>query len=248
MLFLLFPNKLLNNFVCLQDINRKQSLFRQHVSTLKPTKDIAKIQKDEFLHSNKEEVSFVAEDQLADKIHQENLDKLAKMSEAEILKEKKILEETLDSKIIQFLKNRKKCGKRSIEESMNTTLSTNSVASLDTESSDKKLKLSSNDNDTEIENDTNISITKEITMDVEVPDDKKTKFPLKGDDTNMDWEDDTVSIPKSSKEILEASKQKGWLHMDKPEPEKLKWMKELTEEKEELATNEEYNARFDFNG
>jgi len=200
------------------------------------------------LHSNKEEVSFVAEDQLTDKIHQENLDKLAKMSEAEILKEKKILEETLDSKIIQFLKNRKKYGKRSIEESMNTASSTNSVVSLDTESSDKKLKLSLNDNnDTEIENDTNVSITKEITMDI-VPSDKKTKFPLKGDDTNMDCEDDTVSIPKSSKEILEVSKQKGWLHMDKPEPEKLKWMKDLMEEKEELATNEEYNARFDFNG
>lgn len=200
------------------------------------------------MHSNKEEVSFVAEDQLADKIHQENLDKLAKMSEAEILKEKKILEETLDSKIIQFLKNRKKYGKRSIEESMNTASSTNSVVSLDTESSDKKLKLSLNDNnDTEIENDTNVSITKEITMDI-VPSDKKTKFPLKGDDTNMDCEDDTVSIPKSSKEILEVSKQKGWLHMDKPEPEKLKWMKDLMEEKEELATNEEYNARFDFNG
>lgn len=200
------------------------------------------------MHSNKEEVSFVAEDQLADKIHQENLDKLAKMSEAEILKEKKILEETLDSKIIQFLKNRKKYGKRSIKESMNTASSTNSVVSLDTESSDKKLKLSLNDNnDTEIENDTNVSITKEITMDI-VPSDKKTKFPLKGDDTNMDCEDDTVSIPKSSKEILEVSKQKGWLHMDKPEPEKLKWMKDLMEEKEELATNEEYNARFDFNG
>lgn len=200
------------------------------------------------MHSNKEEVSFVAEDQLADKIHQENLDKLAKMSEAEILKEKKILEETLDSKIIQFLKNRKKYGKRSIEESMNTASSSNSVVSLDTESSDKKLKLSLNDNnDTEIENDTNVSITKEITMDI-VPSDKKTKFPLKGDDTNMDCEDDTVSIPKSSKEILEISKQKGWLHMDKPEPEKLKWMKDLMEEKEELATNEEYNARFDFNG
>ncbi|XP_011258962.2 RNA polymerase II-associated protein 1 [Camponotus floridanus] len=246
-----FPKvfKLDDNVLTKKDINRKQSLFRQHVSTLKPTKGIAKIQKDEFLHSNKEEVSFVAEDQLADKIHQENLDKLAKMSEVDILKEKKILEETLDSKIIQFLKNRKKCEKRSIEKSMNTASSTNSVVSLDTESSDKKLKLSLNDNNnTEIENDTNISITKEITMDVEVPDDKKTKFPLKGNDTNMDWEDDTVSIPKSSKEILEASKQKGWLHMNKPEPEKLKWMKDLTEEKEELATNEEYNARFDFNG
>lgn len=206
-----------------------------------------KIQKDEFLHNNKEEVSFVA-----DEIHQENLDKLAKMSEAEILKEKKILEETLDSNLIQFLKNRKKYGKRSIEESSNTASFANRVVSLDTESSDKKLKLSLNDNnDMKIENDTNVSITKEITMGIEAPNDKKTKFPLDKDDTNMDCEDDTVSIrnmPKSSKEILEASKQKGWLHMDKPELEKLEWMEDLTEQKEEPATNEEYNARFDFNG
>lgn len=231
----------------MQDINSKQSLFRQHVSTLKSTKDAVKIQRDEFLHRNKEEVSFVAEDQLTDQIHQENVDKLAKMSEAEILEKKKILEKTLDSNIIQFLKNRKKCGKRSIEESMNIASFANRVVSLDTESSDKKLKLSLNDNnDTKIGNDTNVTNPKEITMDIEVSNNKKIK--LKEDDTNMDCEDDTVSIPKSSKEILEASKQKGWLHMDKPEPEKLKWMEDLMEEKEESATNEEYNARFDFNG
>lgn len=228
----------------MQDINNKQSLFRQHVSTLKSTKDNAvKIQRDEFLHRNKEKVSFIAEDQLTDQIHQENLDKLAKMTEAEILEKKKILEETLDSKIIQFLKNRKKYGKRSIEESMNTASFANRIVSLDTKSSDEKLKLSLNDNnDTKIGNYTNV---KEI-MDIEVSNIKRIK--LKEDDINMDCEDDTVSIPKSSKEILKASKQKGWLHMDKPEPEKLKWMEDLMEEKEESATNEEYNARFDFNG
>lgn len=241
-----FPKvfKLDDNVLTKKDINNKQSLFRQHVSTLKSTKDNAvKIQRDEFLHRNKEKVSFIAEDQLTDQIHQENLDKLAKMTEAEILEKKKILEETLDSKIIQFLKNRKKYGKRSIEESMNTASFANRIVSLDTKSSDEKLKLSLNDNnDTKIGNYTNV---KEI-MDIEVSNIKRIK--LKEDDINMDCEDDTVSIPKSSKEILKASKQKGWLHMDKPEPEKLKWMEDLMEEKEESATNEEYNARFDFNG
>ncbi|XP_029167973.1 RNA polymerase II-associated protein 1 [Nylanderia fulva] len=224
----------------------KQSLFRQHVSTLKSVKDDStKIQRDESLHCDKEGASFIAEDQLAIKIHQENLDKLAKMSEAEILKKKRLIEDVLDSKIIQFLKNKKKCRERSIEESMQGTMPVANRAIMSTEFNDKKLKLSSNDNDTKIENNTSsVSITKETAMDVEVSNDKKIEA-----NTNMDYEDDTVNIPKSSKEILEASKQKGWLHMNTPEPEKLKWMEDLTEEKkDEPVINEEYNARFDFNG
>ncbi|XP_070154154.1 RNA polymerase II-associated protein 1 [Polyergus mexicanus] len=200
-----------------KNTSNKQSLFRQHISTLKSVRhDLVKVQRNESLHHNKEEASFVAKDRLAIEIHQENLAKLAKMSKAEILKEKKILEDTLDSKLVQFFKNRKKCGKRLIAEGNSTS---------------------------------SVSIGKETAMDVEVSNDKKTKHPLNEDDINMDYEDDAVSIPKSSKEILEASKQKGWLHMDIPEPEKLKWMEDLIEEeKDEPATNEEYNARFDFNG
>lgn len=214
--------------------------------------DLAKVQRNESLYHNKEEASFVTKDQLAIEIHQENLAKLAKMSEAEILKEKKILEDTLDSKLVQFFKNRKKCGKRSIAEDTQETMSLSDRAIIDTEVFiDKKLKLSSNDNnDTKMGNNiSSVSIEKETAMDVEVSNDKKTKHPLNEDDINMDYEDDTISIPKSSKEILETSKQKGWLHMDTPEPEKLKWMEDLMEkEKDEPATNEEYNARFDFNG
>ncbi|KAM0733735.1 RNA polymerase II-associated protein 1 [Formica fusca] len=236
-----------------KNTSNKQSLFRQHVSTLKSVRDdLAKVQRNESLHHNKEEASFVTKDQLAIEIHQENLAKLAKMSEAEILKEKKILEDTLDSKLVQFFKNRKKCGKRLIAEDTQETMSLADRAIIDTEVFiDKKLKLSSNDNnDTKMENNTSsVLIGKETAMDVEVSNDKKTKHPLNEDDINMDYEDDTISIPKSSKEILETSKQKGWLHMDTPEPEKLKWMEDLMEkEKDEPATNEEYNARFDFNG
>lgn len=209
-------------------------------------KDLAKVRKNESLHHNEEEESFVAKDQLAIEIHQENLAKLAKMSEVEILKEKKILEDMLDPKLIQFFKNRKKYGKRSIEKGMQeTALIPANRAITDAEVFiDKKLKRSSNDNDT-----ASVSITKETAMDVEVSNDKKMKLSLNENDINMDYENDAVNIPKSSKEILEASKQKGWLHMDTPEPEKLKWMEDLMEEKnDELATNKEYNARFDFNG
>lgn len=228
----------------------KQSLFRQHVSTLKSVKnDSAEVQRNESLHCDKEEASFIADDQLAIEIHRENLDKLAKMSETEILKEKKTLEDTLDPKIIQFLKNKKKYGKRSIEKSMQGSVANKAI--MDTEVfNDKKLKLSLNDNDTKMENNTSsVSIMKETSMDVEISDDEKIKLFSNAADANMDCEDDTIIIPESSKNILETGKQKGWLHMDTPEPEKLKWMEDLREkEKDKPAINEEYNARFDFNG
>jgi len=211
-----------------------------------------KVHRDESFRCNKEE-AIVMEDQLTIEIHKENLEKLAQMSEAEILEEKRKLEETLDPKIIQFLRNKKsKFGKRPIEQdSKQLSASVANKILIDTEvSSDKKIKLSSNDNKgMECENDIASTLTaEEITMDAEVPNNKKTKLSS-NDDTEMDCEDDTLNIPESFKEIFEESKQKGWLHMNTLEPEKLKWMEDLPErKKDEPAPNEEYNARFDFNG
>lgn len=192
------------------------------------------------------------ENQLTIEIHKENLEKLAQMSQAEILEEKKKLEETLDPKIIQFLRNKNKFGKRSIEQDSKqcstSVASKTAISSLDTEvSSDKKMKLSNN-SEMDCENDTaSPSVAKETTMDTEISN-NKTKLPSDGIDTKMDCEDDTLSIPKSSKEIFEEGKQKGWLHMNTPEPEKLKWMEDLLEKKKDELMPEEYNARFDFNG
>lgn len=213
--------------------------------------DSTKIQTDESSPCNKRE-AMVTEDQLAIEIHKENLEKLAKMSEEEILEEKRKLEETLDPMIIQFLKNKKKFGKRSIEQDKQCSISgVSKTTEIDIEvSSDKKIKLSSNDNDSKMdcENDVvSTSITKEVTMDTGKSNDRKIKFPSNVN-TKMDCEDNTINIPELSKEIFEESKQKGWLHMI-PEPEKLKWMENLPEKrKNEPTPTEEYNARFDFNG
>lgn len=177
------------------------------------------------------------------------------MSQEEILTEKKKLEETLDPKIIQFLRNKRshKSKKRSAEENKlqpNVSVINNEV--IDTEPpDDKKIKLllNKNENDVEMncENASNVSILEETVMDTEVSSDKTEK--MLNDDKKMDCKDDTLNIPESSKEILEESKQKGWLHMDRPEPDKLKWMEDLLEEKKnEPMLNEEYNARFDFKG
>lgn len=173
------------------------------------------------------------------------------MSEAEILEERKKLEETLDPKIIQFLRNKNKIsGKRSIGQS-SVRSNVSSRVTISTEAcNSKKIKFFSSDkNDTQIncENDTSsISVVKEA-INTEVSSDKK-KFSL-NNGTEMDCGNDTSSIPESPKKILKVSKQKGWLHMDTPEPEKLKWMEDLpVEKKDEPAPNAEYNARFDFNG
>lgn len=233
-------------------MDNKQSLFWQKVSKLKSTKDdLAKDQMDESSHCNKEE-AIAMEDQLAIEIHNENLKKLAQMNEAEILEEKRKLEQILDPKIIQFLRNKKKkVEKRPIEQDSNVSVASKTRA-MDTEaSSDKKMKLSSSDNDSKMdyENDTTSILTaKETVMNTEVSNDKKTKVPSDDVDTKMDCETDTLNIPESSKEIFEESKQKGWLHMNTPEPEKLKWMEDLEKKDGEPTPNKEYNARFDFNG
>lgn len=190
------------------------------------------------------------ESQLAVEIHKENLEKLAQMSQAEILTEKKKLEETLDPKIIQFLRNKKnqQSGKRSIEQNK-LQPNVSAVNKIPESSNNKKIKLLLNDNSDakmNCENNVNVSTLEEV-MDTETSIDK-TKKTL-NDDEKMDCKDDILDIPESSKEILEESNQKGWLHMDRPEPDKLKWMEDLPEEKKnELMPNEEYNARFDFTG
>lgn len=232
-------------------MDSKQSLFWQKVSNQRSVRNDSKVQRNESSHCNKEE-AVVTEDQLTVEIHKENLEKLAKMSEAEILEEKRKLEETLDPKIIQFLRNKKnKFGKRPIEQDCNQCgASTASETAINKEaSSDKKIKLSLNENDSRMDCENNTASTAKETA-MEVSNDRKTKFSSDDVNTKMDCENDTLSLPESSKELFEESKQKGWLHMNTPEPEKLKWMKDLPEKKkkDEPALNEEYNARFDFNG
>lgn len=143
------------------------------------------------------------------------------MSDEEILREKRCLEETLDPSIIQFLKSKK------------------------SKESEKKLieqidPIQHND----------ILGTNEMKTDIEMCSDKDMKISDSSDNVKMDCKDENASnIPESPKKILEQSKQEGWLHMNTLELEKLQWMEDLpAEKKDEPIPNKEYNARFDFNG
>ncbi|KAL0130866.1 hypothetical protein PUN28_002460 [Cardiocondyla obscurior] len=219
----------------------KQSLFWQKVSKQKSIGDnLMTNERNKSSFCNDKKMTKM-EDQLIVEIHKENLEKLAHMSETEILEEKQKLEETLDPKLIQFLKNKKKIGKRSIEqdnEQCSISISSN-ITSMDTEAiSDKKIKLLLNDPDSEMECENDKMGTA-----------NKIKFPSNNTNIKMNYEDDNLNIPESSKEIFEKGKQKGWLHMNALEPEKMKWMEDLPKKKkDELTPTEEYNARFDFNG
>lgn len=225
------------------------SIQYEHMLRLQSSKNSStEIQGNSSSSCPKEDESNTVENQLANDIHKENLEKLAKMSESEILEEKRILEETLDSKLLEFLKNKnknKKLRKRSAEQdNVVHNISSANKAMMDiTISDNKEIKL-----ETDAASPLN---SREMTTNTEVSNIKKMKLSLNNDedDTRIDSKDNEVDIPKSPKKILDESKQKGWLHMDTPEPEKLKWMKDLPEvKKNESVPNKEYNARFDFNG
>ena len=69
------------------------------------------------------------------------------------------------------------------------------------------------------------------------------------DVTPMQIDEPKEDIPKPPIELMVQAKEKGWVHMDSLEPEKLKWMGDIpAERKEEPTPDEPYNARFDFNG
>ncbi|XP_018394974.1 PREDICTED: RNA polymerase II-associated protein 1 isoform X2 [Cyphomyrmex costatus] len=235
----------------------KQSLFSQKVlaDKISVRDNWMKIHIGESSHEssscNKEE-DIVTKYHLL-QIYKENSEKLAQMSEAEILREKKKLNETLDPKIIQFLRNKKNKSSKNLVEQDSRQLSSldmNKTAMATEVFNDKKLKLSLNDiEQTDYENDIRGTLsTKETTVDTEISSNKKIKLSKDNGDTEMDCEDDILSI-LDPKEMFEEGKRRGWLHMNIPEPEKLKWIEDLPEkEKDEALPNKEYNARFDFNG
>ncbi|KAI4499929.1 hypothetical protein M0802_004799 [Mischocyttarus mexicanus] len=65
----------------------------------------------------------------------------------------------------------------------------------------------------------------------------------------MECENNIENVPKPCIEILKKAKDKGWIHLDNVEIEKLQWMQDIPETKEDKsAPDEPYNARFDFKG
>lgn len=146
------------------------------------------------------------------------------MSQEDILKEKNKLEITLKPELIQFLRD-----KRIKKQKINKIQENNEISNNEVQDQSVKSTF----------------IKKTIVEKIS----NKHDDSIKNNDNIMQIDDLKQNIPKSSKKLMEQAKEKGWIHMDSLEYEKLKWMEDIPAEKtNESASDEPYNARFDFNG
>lgn len=154
-------------------------------------------------------------------IHNENVKLLSKMSESEILEEQQKLLNTLDSKIVDFIKSKRN----------NSNLKHN-ISKCST------LQMDIQDDLVQCENNTNTgSPVKTLTSPPlqSKSHEESTQVIQTSDDTL--WENDVLSHPDVSK----------WLHFDALEKDKLQWMKDI-EQNNQIKPDEPYEARFDFKG
>lgn len=146
------------------------------------------------------------------------------MNQEDILKEKSKLEITLKPELVQFLRD-KRIKKQKINKIQESDEISNNKAQ------DQNMKST--------------FIKKIVTEKIS----NKHDDSIKNNDNTMQIDNVEQNIPKSSKKLMEQAKEKGWIHMDSLEYEKLQWMEDIPAEKtNEPASDEPYNARFDFNG
>ncbi|KAK5916828.1 hypothetical protein CgunFtcFv8_011771 [Champsocephalus gunnari] len=154
------------------------------------------------------------------RIHRENQEKLQAMSKSEILQEQRRLLTQLDPTLVNFVRSRK----------------AKSVPSSATASEKQPQAKSSRDN-FPLEN-----LSRES-------DSSSASLPLqKPQEVEMEGEEVPPQPPPAVREQdLLLKPQKTWVHMDKAEPEKLEWMKDLPAPRRK-GTKKAMQARFDFAG
>lgn len=203
--------------------DKSQSLFWQQISPKSNALNrIKEFQKSEFLCIS--DKSVIVEGSWANEIHKENLERLKQMSQEDILKEKSKLEITLKPELVQFLRD-----KRIKKQKINKIQESDEISN--NEAQDQNIKST--------------FIKKIVTEKIS----NKHDDSIKNNDNTMQIDNVEQNIPKSSKKLIEQAKEKGWIHMDSLEYEKLQWMEDIPAKKtNEPASDEPYNARFDFNG
>ncbi|XP_078049905.1 RNA polymerase II-associated protein 1 [Augochlora pura] len=202
-----------------------QSIFLQQVSRKKAVDIAEKPEKVVDLCTN--EGSTIIEGSWSNEIHEENLEKLSQMTEEDILREKRKLEMTLNPELIEFLRNRK-----------------NKAQGMSKDKTEKCSRLgkeptTSQEDEKLIPKETTVEHNPSKNNKMDVNQSKEVFTPMQVDE----------QVPKPLTELIEQAKEKGWVHMDSVEPEKLKWMEDVPAEmQEEPPMNEPYTARFDFSG
>ncbi|XP_014210855.1 RNA polymerase II-associated protein 1 isoform X2 [Copidosoma floridanum] len=206
----------------LEDTDSKKSLFLRSISKQCYEKEISL--SDLGKPGTKSTSSHIVSGPWAQEIHEENVEKLKGMSQEEILAEKKNLEAMLNPETISFIK--------SIKESRNQL----------------KDKIFSIGNCKDMEIDEMQPSASKHNQKIDF-DDKSVSHLL---DNKMDIDSEAtknLELPEPVVDIVKDAVEKGWVHMDDVEPEKVKWMEDLSQKEDKTQpTAEPYNARFDFHG
>ncbi|XP_030641630.1 RNA polymerase II-associated protein 1 [Chanos chanos] len=153
------------------------------------------------------------------KIHQENQARLQEMSESEILEEQRKLLAQLDPRLVNFVKSRK------TQKPQNVTSASSPARDEDVGNLGPADNAAAQPDNTEPEH-----VLADVVIDNDLSDSEATE----------------TQPPITAKE-LPIKVEKDWLHMDRLEPEKLEWMRDLPAPRRR-GTKKAMQARFDFAG
>ncbi|XP_042356934.1 RNA polymerase II-associated protein 1 [Plectropomus leopardus] len=154
------------------------------------------------------------------RIHRENQAKLQAMSQSQILEEQKKLLSQLDPRLVEFVRSRKA---QSVPSSASASKQPQGRSSED----NFPLENVSRESDS-----SGAAVQLQEPQEVEMEAEEEEKVP---------------PPPAVTEEDLPLKRQKEWVHMDKLEPEKLEWMRDLPAPRRK-GTQKAMQARFDFAG
>ncbi|XP_051240577.1 RNA polymerase II-associated protein 1 isoform X2 [Dicentrarchus labrax] len=153
------------------------------------------------------------------RIHRENQAKLQAMSQSEILQEQKKLLSQLDPRLVEFVRSRK-------AQSVPSSASPSKHPQAKSSRENLPLQNVSRDSSSAA---VLFQKPQEVEMEVE------------------EEEEELPPAPAVTEEDLPVKPQKEWVHMNKLEPEKLEWMRDLPAPRRK-GTKKAMQARFDFAG
>ncbi|KAK0176577.1 hypothetical protein PV328_000696 [Microctonus aethiopoides] len=219
-----------------ESANNSESLFHQSILTKSQMAPecLADVAKSNVQSINFEK-SFIVEGSLGLEIHKSNIEKINQMTPEEIQNEKIRLENTLDPNIIKYLRNRR----QSKMQSKTSTSICNESKTIN--------EVDIHESKSEFNNENQPHTSMDYSSSIKTFDDDATL--ICSNNMKMECDITTIEPPSPVTEIIHEATDKGWIHMDEVETPKLEWMKDIPKkENNELAPDQPYNARFDFNG
>nr|XP_045592903.1 RNA polymerase II-associated protein 1-like [Procambarus clarkii]XP_045592904.1 RNA polymerase II-associated protein 1-like [Procambarus clarkii] len=186
-----------------------------------------------------------------DDIHKQNIDRIASMSHEDRIKEQQELLSHLSQEKIAFLRSLRIKRENAEKTGENGTASLYQSSTLEHNENVKSIIMESEDSKTRVQDDdladssTSLPCRQPSCEESSTSDEtRKVKF---SDDVDMkEISSDDETIPESELPIPPSEARK-WLHMDKVDMEKLKWMTSMPKPRP-LKDKEGFIARFNFEG